>query len=104
MGVLLFCSEQIWISFMGQNRLSKSPFQPWAGRQTDRQTSQVCEPHFLSLQQRYLLLPWEAHYRQTLFVPACDYIAFTQWNYIPTKTPPAVLQALRENGFQSFFP
>ena len=85
--------------FLGQNRLSQA-----LGRQVDRQTSKVCEPHIPSPQQRNLLLPWESHHRQTMFATAWDYMAFTQWNYIPTKNPPAVLQALGENGFLSFFP
>lgn len=75
-----------------------------ADSQTDRQTSKVWEPCILSPQQRNLLLLWESHHRQRPFAAAWDSAAFTQWNDIPTKDPPAVLQALGENGFQSFFP
>lgn len=104
LGVLLLSSGQIWTGFIGQNRLSQTPFLHCGGRQAEGQKGKICEPHILSPQQRNLFLPWESQHRQTLFATAWDYIAFTQWNYIPTKNPPAVLQALGENGFQSFFP
>lgn len=94
--VPLLSSEQIWIAFMGQNKLNGAPFRHWGGRQASRQTGRqdLCEPCILSPQQRSLPLPWESHHRQTLCALAWEYIAFTQWNDIPTKDPPAVLQAL----------
>lgn len=69
----------------------------------ERQARSV-SPAFWAASREICLFPGNRHHRQTMSAPAWDDTAFTRWNDIPTENPPAVLQALGENGFQSFFP
>lgn len=58
--------------------------------ETGRQTRQArsVSPTFWVPSREICCFPGNLHHRQTMFATAWDDMAFTQWNYIPTKNPP----------------